>query len=92
MTSRGVNRLWVCAGYDALVAVNRLIRDSFTYPLKFVEYSDTALLYTNLHWSQPMRPFALPDGHDAPRLVCAFVPRLAAVVDDIVMGGKHPVG
>jgi hypothetical protein len=49
MTSRGVNRLWVCAGYDALVAVNRLIRDSFTYPLKFVEYSDTALLYTNLH-------------------------------------------
>lgn len=39
-----------------------------------------------------MRPFAVPYGHDAPRLIYAFVPRLAAVVDDVVVGGKHPVG
>jgi hypothetical protein len=31
-------------------------------------------------------------GKYAPRLIYEFVPRLAAVVDDVVVGGKHPVG
>ena len=39
-----------------------------------------------------MCPFAVPDGHDAPWLIHELVPRLAAVVDDIVVGRKHPVG
>src|SRR3546814_20919606 len=32
------------------------------------------------------------DGHDAPRLVDELVPRLTAVVDDVVVGGEDPVG
>jgi len=34
----------------------------------------------------------VPDGHNAPRLIYEFVPRLAAEVDDIVVGSEHPVG
>ena len=34
----------------------------------------------------------MPDGHNAPRLIYEFVPRLAAEVDDIVVGSEHPVG
>lgn len=34
----------------------------------------------------------MPDGHNAPRLIYEFVPRLAADVDDIVVGSEHPVG
>ena len=39
-----------------------------------------------------MDPFAVSDGHDAPRLIDELVPRLAAVVDDVVVGGEYPVG
>ena len=39
-----------------------------------------------------MCPFAVPDGHDAPRLIDAFVPGEAAVIDDIVMGFEDAVG
>src|SRR3546814_4729200 len=39
-----------------------------------------------------MGPFASSDGHDAPRLVDELVPRLTAVVDDVVVGGEDPVG
>lgn len=38
-----------------------------------------------------MRPFAVSDGHDAPGLVDELVPSLAAVVDDVVVGGEDPV-
>ncbi len=41
--------------------------------------------YTNLHGSEPMGPFASPDGHDFPRLIDELVPGLAAQVDDIVV-------
>jgi len=34
----------------------------------------------------------MADGHNAPRLIYEFVPRLAAEVDDIVVGSEHPVG
>jgi|TARA_R110002049_G_scaffold12487_5_gene55835 hypothetical protein len=34
-----------------------------------------------------MDPFAVPDGYNAPRLIDELVPRLAAVVHDIVVGG-----
>jgi len=39
-----------------------------------------------------MRPFASPDGHDVPRLIDEFVPSLAAMVDDVVVGCEDPVG
>ena len=39
-----------------------------------------------------MGPFAVPNGHNAPRLIDELVPRLAAVVENIVVGGEHPVG
>jgi len=39
-----------------------------------------------------MGPFAVPDGHNAPRLIDELVSRLAAVVDDVIVGGEHPVG
>ena len=39
-----------------------------------------------------MCPFAAPDGHDVPWLINEFVPRLAAVVDDVVVGGEDAVG
>ena len=34
----------------------------------------------------------MPDGHNAPRLIYEFVPRLAAEFDDIFVGSEHPVG
>ena len=39
-----------------------------------------------------MSPIAYSDGHDPPRLIDEFVPRVAAVVDDIVVGFEHSVG
>jgi len=39
-----------------------------------------------------MRPFAATDGHDVPRLIDELVPSLAAVVDDVVVGGEDAVG
>ena len=39
-----------------------------------------------------MRPFADPDGHDGPGLIDQFVPGMAAMVDDIVVGLEDPVG
>ena len=39
-----------------------------------------------------MSPFAHADGHDAPRLVDEFVPRVAAVIDDVVVGFEYSVG
>lgn len=38
-----------------------------------------------------MRPTTAADGHDAPRLVDQLVPSLAAVIDDVVVGGEDPV-
>src|SRR3954462_9258077 len=39
-----------------------------------------------------MRPVAHPDGHDEPGLIRELVPRLAAVVEDVAVGGEDPVG
>lgn len=39
-----------------------------------------------------MRPLAQSDGHDAPRLIGEFVPSLAAMIDDVVVGAEHAVG
>src|SRR3712207_7704416 len=47
--------------------------------------------YTKSRWSEPMRPVAQPDGHDAPWLVCEPVPGMAAVVDDGLGGLEDPV-
>jgi len=41
--------------------------------------------YTKSHLSEPMRPLAQSDGHDAPRLVDELVPGITAVVDEIVI-------
>ena len=38
-----------------------------------------------------MRPVAEADGHDAPGLVDELCPSLAAAVDDVLIGGEHPV-
>ena len=32
------------------------------------------------------------DGHDGPRLIDEFVPSIAALVEDIVVGEEHAVG
>ena len=39
-----------------------------------------------------MDPVTQPDGHDAPRLVDEGVPRMAAVVEQIVVECEDPVG
>ena len=39
-----------------------------------------------------MGPIAQRDGHDAPRLIDELVPRVAAMVDDIVVGFEGSVG
>jgi hypothetical protein len=39
-----------------------------------------------------MSPITHSDGHDPPGLIDEFVPRVAAVIDDIVVGFEHPVG
>lgn len=38
-----------------------------------------------------MCPLAQSDGHDAPGLIDEFVPSVAAVVDDILVGLEDPV-
>ncbi len=38
------------------------------------------------------RPFTMVDGHNVSRRIYEFVTRLAAEVDDIVVGSKHPIG
>src|SRR4051794_30738778 len=43
---------------------------------------------TKSHWSEPVSPVAQADGHDEPRLVCEFVPRFAAVIEDVAVGGE----
>jgi len=39
-----------------------------------------------------MRPLAASDGHDVPRLIDELVPRLAAMIDDVVVGREDAVG
>jgi hypothetical protein len=39
-----------------------------------------------------MRPVAQSDGHDAPWLVDKFVPGIAAVIDNVVVGFEDAVG
>jgi hypothetical protein len=39
-----------------------------------------------------MRPFAHSDGHDGPRLIDEFVPGVAAMVEQVFVGGEDPVG
>src|SRR3954467_2307492 len=47
---------------------------------------------TKSRWSEPVSPVAQADGHDEPGLVCEFVPRRAAVIEDVAVGGEDPVG
>ena len=42
-------------------------------------------------WLEPMCPCAQSDGHDGPRLVDELVPGTAAMVDQVVVRGEHPV-
>jgi len=46
-------------------------------------------------WLEPflagLGPFPAADGHDVPRLIDEFVPSLAAMVDDVVIGCEDPV-
>src|SRR3954465_5189999 len=46
---------------------------------------------TKSRWSQPMSPVSQADGHDKPRPISELVPRLAAVIDDVWVGGEDPV-
>ena len=39
-----------------------------------------------------MCPISQSDGHDGPRLIDEFVPGIATVVEDIVVGEEHAVG
>ena len=39
-----------------------------------------------------MRPIAQADRHDGPGLIEKLVPGVAAVLDDIGLGGEHPIG
>jgi hypothetical protein len=39
-----------------------------------------------------MCPISHSDGHDGPRLIDEFVPSIATVVEDIVVGEEHAVG
>src|ERR1700733_2790115 len=39
-----------------------------------------------------MCPISQSDGHDGPRLIDEFVPSIATVVEDIVVGEEHAVG
>src|SRR3954463_3214362 len=39
-----------------------------------------------------MSPVSQSDGHDEPRLIRELVPRRAAVVEDVAVGGEDPVG
>ncbi len=47
--------------------------------------------YTNSHSLVPMRPVPQSDCHDAPWLIGKFVPGLAAVVDNVVVGLEDAV-
>jgi len=38
-----------------------------------------------------MGPFSESDGHDGPGLIDEFVPRVAAMVDDVFVGAEDPV-
>lgn len=38
-----------------------------------------------------MRPAAQADGHDTPRLIDEAVPGVATLIEDITVGGEHPV-
>ncbi len=39
-----------------------------------------------------MCPFAQSDGHDGPRLIDEFVPSIAAVIEEVFVGGEDAVG
>ena len=39
-----------------------------------------------------MRPIAQTDGHDAPWLIDEVVPGIAAVIEEIVVGGEDAIG
>ena len=39
-----------------------------------------------------MSPVSQSDGHDEPRLIRELVPRRAAVIEDVAVGGEDPVG
>src|SRR3954464_5189581 len=63
-------------------------------PTKFGSYRGSDLLgadYTKSHWSEPVSPVAQSDGHDEPGPIGELVPRLAAVVEDVAVGGEDPV-
>ena len=50
------------------------------------------LTYTDLHCSELMGPLPTSNGDDLAGLVDEIVPGVAAESDDLVVGGKEPVG
>ena len=47
--------------------------------------------YTRTSSSEPMCPVAQSERHDGPRLIDEFVPSVAAMVNQVVIGREHPV-
>src|SRR4051812_28681244 len=47
---------------------------------------------TKSRGSEPVSPVPQADGHDEPGLIGELVPRLAAVVENVAVGGEDPVG
>jgi hypothetical protein len=39
-----------------------------------------------------MYPIPQPDGHDAPWLADQPVPRMTAMINDVIVIAKHPIG
>jgi hypothetical protein len=48
--------------------------------------------HTNPHNSVPTHPIPQPDGHDAPCLADQPVPRMTAMINDVIVIAKHPIG
>ncbi len=52
---------------------------------------ESAMTYTQTHGSEPVCPIAQSEGHDFPGLIDEFVPGVAAMVDNVLVGFEDPV-
>lgn len=65
-----------------------LLKSNFSIkPILLLHKCDGAVGSTSREWGV----FAVPDGHHARTLIDHLVPRLAAVIQDIVAGSEHTV-
>ncbi len=60
-------------------------------PLELFKFTKEVLDNTNSHSLVPMCPVPQSDCHDAPWLIGKFVPGVAAVVDNVVVGLEDAV-